>query len=142
MKEELVKIQCVNDNAAHEVMLGSSLLEIAQQINPQTARRPIAAYVDNEVKALTYRIFKPHQVQFIDITHFEGSRVYQRTLFMVLHKAVADLFPGCRLSVKHSVSKGFYCEIIGRKDVFPDDVIAIKRRADQIIAEDMPIITQ
>ena len=142
MKEELVKIQCVNDNAAHEVMLGSSLLEIAQQINPQTARRPIAAYVDNEVKALTYRIFKPHQVQFIDITHFEGSRVYQRTLFMVLHKAVADLFPGCRLSVKHSVSKGFYCEIIGRKDVFPDDVIAIKRRADQIIAEDMPIIKE
>lgn len=78
-------------------------------------------------------------MQFIDITHFEGSRVYQRTLFMVLHKAVADLFPDCRLSVKHSVSKGFYCEIIGRKDISTDDVAAIKHRADEIIAADMPI---
>ena len=142
MKQENVKIHCVNDAAEHNVPLGMSLLEMAEMIRPATARRPIAAYVDNQVQALTYRIYKPHQVEFIDITHFEGSRVYQRTLFMVLHKAVEDLFEGCRLSVKHSVSKGFYCEIIGRKDIFPADVIAIKRRADEIVAADMPIIKE
>ena len=142
MKDEKIKIQLVNDNQEHAVPFGATLFEMIDMLGVKTARRPLTAYVDNQVRALNYRIFKPHQVEFLDITHFEGMRVYERTLFLVLHKAVADLFEGCRLSVKHSVSKGYYCEIIGRPNLFPADIIAIKRRADEIIAADMRIVKE
>ncbi len=142
MKDEKIKIQLVNDNQEHAVPFGTTLFEMIDMLGVKTARRPLTAYVDNQVRALNYRIFKPHQVEFLDITHFEGMRVYERTLFLVLHKAVADLFEGCRLSVKHSVSKGYYCEIIGRPNLFPADIIAIKRRADEIIAADMRIVKE
>ncbi|MBR2332787.1 MAG: nucleoside kinase, partial [Rikenellaceae bacterium] len=104
MKDEKIKIQLVNDNQEHAVPFGATLFEMIDMLGVKTARQPLTAYVDNQVRALNYRIFKPHQVEFLDITHFEGMRVYERTLFLVLHKAVADLFEGCRLSVKHSVS--------------------------------------
>ncbi|MBE6209016.1 MAG: nucleoside kinase [Rikenellaceae bacterium] len=142
MKDEKIKIQLVNDNQEHAVPFGTTLFEMIDMLGVKTARRPLTAYVDNQVRTLNYRIFKPHQVEFLDITHFEGMRVYERTLFLVLHKAVADLFEGCRLSVKHSVSKGYYCEIIGRPNLFPADIIAIKRRADEIIAADMRIVKE
>ncbi len=142
MKDVNVKIYCVNDSAEHHVPFGTTLVELSALIGKPTSRRPLAAYVDNRICSLDYRIFNPHQVEFVDITHFEGCRVYQRTLFFVLHKAVSELFEGCRLSVKHSVSKGFYCEIIGRKDLFPSDIIAIKRRADEIIAADINIVKE
>ena len=142
MKDEKIKIQLVNDNQEHAVPFGTTLFEMIDMLGVKTARQPLTAYVDNQVRALNYRIFKPHQVEFLDITHFEGMRVYERTLFLVLHKAVADLFEGCRLSVKHSVSKGYYCEIIGRPNLFPADIIAIKRRADEIIAADMRIVKE
>ncbi len=142
MKDEKIKIQLVNDNQEHAVPFGTTLFEMIDMLGVKTARRPLTAYVDNQVRTLNYRIFNPHQVEFLDITHFEGMRVYERTLFLVLHKAVADLFEGCRLSVKHSVSKGYYCEIIGRPNLFPADIIAIKRRADEIIAADMRIVKE
>ncbi len=139
MKDANIKIHLVNDNADHLVPFGTSLLDMVEMLGIKTARRPLTAYVDNQIRSLSYRIFKPHQVEFLDITHFAGYRVYERTLFLIIHKAVSELFEGCRLSVKHSVSKGYYCEIIGRPNLFPADIIAIKRRTDEIIASDMRI---
>ena len=142
MKEESIKIHLVNDNTDYSVPFGTSLANIVEMLGIKTTRRPITAYVDNRIRSLGYRIFKPHQIEFLDITHFAGYRVYERTLFLILHKAVTELFEGCRLSVKHSVSKGYYCEIIGRQNLFPSDIIAIKRRADEIIASDTRIIKE
>ena len=73
-----------------------------------------------------------------DITHFEGIRVYQRTLFMILHKAVHDLYPDNRFRIKHSLSKGFYCELEG---ITPSEEVAarVRERVDELIAQNIPI---
>jgi uridine kinase len=78
-------------------------------------------------------------VRFIDITHFEGNRVYERTLFFVLNKAVYDLWPERKFYIKHSVSRGFYSEISGCEAVTPEMIDRIKERVAEIVAEDMPI---
>lgn len=87
-------------------------------------------------------IYEPVSVRFIDITHFEGIRVYQRTLFFTLQKAVHDLFPGRRFRIPHSVSKGFYCEIEGLDEVSQEDVDRLKARMNDLIAQDIPIARQ
>ena len=139
MNSNKVKIVCENLGSTMEVEWGTTLGEIAQGLRSPSGQPFLAAYVNNSIRELDARIGEPASVRFIDITHFEGQRVYQRTLFLALHKAVRDLYPGCRFRITHSVSRGFYCEIEGMPSS-PAMVAAIKARLDEIIAADMPIV--
>lgn len=100
----------------------------------------MAAYVNNDLKPLDYFISEPITVRFIDITDFEGIRVYHRTLFFTLQKAVHDLYPNRRLRIPNSVSKGFYCEIEGMDEITQDEANRIKNRMNELIEQDLPIV--
>ncbi len=135
------KIRIICENTGHEIQVdqGTSVLEIAHKVGLEGERRPLAAYVNNKIKELTYILFEPSSVRFIDITHFEGSRVYERTLFFILNKAVHDLWPERKFYIRHSVSRGYYSEISGIEDVTAEMIEAIKVRVAEIVAADMPI---
>lgn len=137
-----VKIVCLNDNVVLSVNMGTSLEEVLEMLTPNHQRPYIAAYVNNKVRELTYIIYEPVSVQFIDETHFEGIRVYFRTLFFTLDKVISDLFPSKSLHIKHSVSKGFYCEIKGIDEITNQDIENIKQRMDSVIAQDIPIVRE
>ena len=83
-----IKVVCVNDSSVKEVAMGTSLAEISLTLGRQTARPYLAAYVNNRFKELHYKIYTPVTIEFIDISHFEGYRVYQRTISFILQKAV------------------------------------------------------
>jgi uridine kinase len=122
--------------------MGVSLSEIAGMLSLPSQHPLLAAYVNNSLKELDYRVYDPVSVRFIDITHYEGMRVYQRTLFFTMSKAVHDLFPGQRFRIKHSVSKGFYCEIDGMESVSQCDVDRIGKRMSELIEGHIPIVRQ
>ena len=137
---EHIKIVCKNCNSELFVDWGTRLKDVAKMIATPDKKEPwLAAYVNNSIRELDYRICEPVTVKFIDITHFEGIRVYQRTLFMILHKAVHDLYPDNRFRIKHSLSKGFYCELEG---ITPSEEIAarVRERVDELIAQNIPIV--
>lgn len=138
----VIKIICENSRTELAVEMGTSLSEVIDMLSLKSDHPFLAAYVNNRVKELSYRIYAPVSVRFIDITHFEGTRVYQRTLFFVMHKAVHDLYPDSSFSIKHSVSKGFYCEIEGRDDLSEDEIDNIKRRMDDIVSRNIPIVRE
>lgn len=135
-----VKIICENTGTQFHVGQGTSLLDVINIINLKCRYPILAAYVNNNLKELHYCIFEPVSVRFIDISHFEGMRVYQRTLFFTLSKAVRDVCPGKTLRIKHSVSKGFYAEIEGIEDVTQELIEKLKARMDELIAQDIPIV--
>ena len=137
--EKRVKIVCQNIQGTMEVAWGTSLAEVAAQIGNEKGHPYLAAYVNNSIRELDYRIADPVSVKFIDITHFAGMRVYQRTLFITLHKAVHDLYPDHTFKITQSVSRGFYCEIEGIVST-PEVVASIKRRMDELIAANLPIV--
>lgn len=58
---------------------------------------------------------------------------------MILHKAVHDLYPDNRFRIKHSLSKGFYCELEG---ITPSEEVAarVRERVDELIAQNIPIV--
>ena len=139
MNDILIDIVCENSDATLTVEWGTTLRDVVNML-PKPERPYLAAYVNNSIKELDYRVYRPVSVRFIDITHFEGTRVYQRTLFFTLQKAVHDLFPDKRFSIPHSVSKGFYCEIEGMDRIAPDDIDRLKARMDELIRQDIPIV--
>ena len=121
------------------IPMGTSLLELARKVTP--GDHPfLAAYVNNRIRELNYRIFSPVSLRFVDITSFAGLRVYQRTSWFLLQLAAGELFPGKRLHIRHSMGQsGFYCEIEGIERFSPDAAARLKERMRQLAAADMPI---
>ena len=105
---DTLPVICENAGRTIEVAMGTTLLEVERQLRLDGPHPFLAAYVNNRIKELNYRIYKPVTVRFIDITSFEGIRVYQRTISFILQKAVRELFPDRTLYIRHSLgASGF-----------------------------------
>ena len=137
---DTLPVICENAGRTIEVAMGTTLLEVERQLRLDGPHPFLAAYVNNRIKELNYRIYKPVTVRFIDITSFEGIRVYQRTISFILQKAVRELFPDRTLYIRHSLgASGFYCEISGFGPIPAEHLDAIKARMRGIIARNLPI---
>ncbi|MBD5067809.1 MAG: nucleoside kinase [Alistipes sp.] len=136
---DTIRIVCENLGGELEVAMGTPLSEVAARIEP--GPRPfLAAEVNNRIKELSYRIYTPVTVRFVDIASFAGIRVYQRTAWFILQKAVRDLYPGRTLHIRHSLGRsGFYCEIAGQETMTAEQAEALRRRMGEIAAADLPI---
>ena len=134
-----VKIVCENNGQNIEIKADTSLLELQQQLDLQTEYPILAAYVNNVIKDLNYRIYKPVNIRFIDIKHFEGYRVYQRTISFILQKAVADLYGQRTFYIRHSVGCGFFCEFGDNDPITNDEIKALKLKIQEVIDRRFPI---
>ncbi|MBD5204369.1 MAG: nucleoside kinase [Bacteroidales bacterium] len=109
----LFKVFCSNTNSHIDVTGGDSLSDLAARIAPDLGFTPICARVNNKTEALSFPLFAPKMVEFLDAFSSSGRRVYVRSLCMMLYKAVADIMPaGTRLRIEHSISKGYYCRLL------------------------------
>lgn len=134
-----VEVICSNTGERRSVLPGLTLSEIAEEFKINLHHPILGAMVNNTLKELTYEVYSPKTIFFIDITHPAGMRMYQRSLFFVLQKAVKDIVPGSNVRIEHSVSKGFYCEIEGCNQSLELPLIfSIGDRMKEIIAEDLP----
>uniref|UniRef100_UPI00405682DA nucleoside kinase n=1 Tax=Alistipes sp. TaxID=1872444 RepID=UPI00405682DA len=139
-QKNTIRVICENDNSTHEVEMGTSLSEIAATL-PAVEHRPwLGAYVNNRLKELSYRVYRPISIRLIDITSFAGVRLYQRTTWFVLQKAIHDLWPERQLKICHSLGQsGFYCEIEGMPDLSETAIERIEKQMRQIVEADYPI---
>ncbi len=135
----IIEIICENLGGKVEVPMGTPLSEVAKRV----ALGPypfLAALVNNRIKELYYKIYTPVSVRFVDITSFSGIRVYQRTSWFILQKAVRDLFPGKTLHIRHSMGQnGFYCEVEGIDEFSHEQAAALEGRMRYLVAQDLPI---
>lgn len=136
---KLIDITCTNNNTTKQYQLGTSLLDIIEDQNIKLDYPILGAMVNNQLEELNYSIFKPKTINFIDIRHRAGRLMYVRSLSFILIKAVRDVFPNRFLEIKHSVSKGIYCEIEGIDSSNNLEAVSdIQNRMRQLIAEDIP----
>lgn len=137
---DIIPVICENADRTIEVPMGTSLLDIEQLLQLDGPHPFLAAYVNNRIKELNYRIYRPVTIRFVDITSFEGIRVYQRTISFILQKAIQELFPDRTLYIRHSLgASGFYCEISGFSPIPTEHLEAIKAHMRKIIDRNLPI---
>ncbi len=134
-----IPVKCTNNDISKNYSPGTSLGEIAKDLGIKLKTPILGAYVNNKLKELSYEVFHPITIEFIDISRPDGMRMYIRSLSLVLNKAVCELYPNARLRIEHSVSKGTYCSIEG-EEITIDDVMDIQKRMVEIINSDTPFI--
>ena len=134
-------VKCLNIQDNVEVAGGTSLLALADSLADRLTDRPICARVNNKVQALSFQIFAPKQVEFLGRATDSGHRAYVRSLCMMLYVAVRRLYPGTLLKIEHSVSRGYYCRLVG--DV-PRDAAAVASalvtEMRDMVSRDIPFV--
>ena len=134
-----IKVYCENTASHIEVQMGTTLLELTKSLALKHSYPVLAAYVNNRLKELNYRVYTPISVRFIDISHSEGHRVYQRTVAFLLQRAMAELFADYPFHIRHSVGSGYYCEAEGKESFSELECIALEQKVREIAAENIPI---
>jgi len=110
MKKQ-VTIFCKNTNSYHEFPLGTSLIEIYSELKLSLPYKVVAACVNYKIEDLNFLVYRPKDIEFVDVSRSAGMRVYVQTLCMVFAKAVSELYPNAQLHIEHPISKGYYCRL-------------------------------
>ncbi len=133
-----LKIFCKNLGEYIPVNGGETLSEIYNRIGARIGITPICARVNNKTEDMQYPVFAPKQVEFLSRDSASGERVYIRSLCMMLYKAVTDCFPGTRLRIEHSISRGYYCRLLSDMEITIEIVDRIRARMDEIVKLNIP----
>ena len=144
----MLQIRCKNNNITKSFPEGTSLLDVYQEF-AEELKMPypvVSAKVNNVSQGLKFRLYQNRDVEFLDAREGSGHRAYVRSLCFVLYKATQDLFPGSKLFIEHTISRGYYCNFKptpgpspkeGRQ-IAPEMVDRIRERMQEIINLDMP----
>ena len=146
----MLQIRCKNNNKTKSFPEGASLLEVYHSFAPELDMPypVVAALVNNTPQGLKFRLYQNRDVEFLDAREGAGHRAYIRSLCFVLYKATQDLFPGSKLFIEHTISRGYYCNFKKRRgsdgareresDEVTHDIDRIRERMQEIINLDMP----
>ncbi len=138
----MLQIRCKNNNVTKSFPEGTSLLDIYQEF-ADDIKLPypvVSAKVNNASQGLKFRVFQNRDVEFLDARQGSGHRVYVRSLCFLLYKATQDIFPGSKLFIEHTISRGYYCNFKKKNNepLTESDVTLLCNRMQEIVNLDMP----
>lgn len=137
---DTVRVHCLNTNEYKDVRVGSSLEELIEVFGVKKPYLIANAKVNNKIESLTYRVYRPHKVEYVDMSDSSAMRTYVRSLCFVLSKAVNDTLPDAKVYIEHAVSRGYYFHIESDVKVGEQELMAVKKRMQEIINADIPFI--
>lgn len=147
---ETIQIFCENTSSLHDIRPGAKLSELCKTIDHKCKYRALGAIVDNQLKELSYNVYSPHIIKFIDMSHPDGRRMYIRSLSFLAQRCALDLFPEHRLTFNYSLPSGLYGEIIEKKKgedgkykalrLSAEQVALLKSKMEEYVELDLPFI--
>ena len=138
MKKIVVRVA---DGTAAEfaggITVGQALQEGVTK-TPPTAGRPLAAFVNNEVRSLSYRLHINATIVPIYADSDEGQRVYRRSLSFALAIAAHRAFPNRRLLIGHSLGNAIFYSFDGHATTAAD-LVALDTELRALVSADLEI---
>lgn len=135
----MVTLHDKTNGRTYTVKDGTTLLQLCSEQYSQAEPRIAAALYNNEFVGLQTKVLEDGEISWFSMATLEGNQCIIRTATMLLVRAVSDLYPRGQVFVKHALRKALYCELDIGHTVTYRDVEAIKRRMQEIVAQDEPI---
>ncbi|MCR4811668.1 MAG: nucleoside kinase [Bacteroidales bacterium] len=144
-----MQIEIIIENTGERRMVeqGIELSELVKQVDHHCKYPVVCALVNNKIKMMSYRIFNPKSVRFVDISHRQGYRIYITSLGFLLYKAVRDCYPQAVLTIEHWMVNGFFCRIkaVEEGQELPPQMDVVRNVRDRMMElqrRDLPFITK
>lgn len=131
-----------------KINLDGEILEVKEKVNIENIinssgikkkKNVMAVIIDNEICELTRELKHDAEIKTIKINSDLGNRIYRRSLYLVLAKAIYEIFPETILKIEISISNGVYCELNNKDSLNKSDITKIKAKMQEIVAADYTI---
>ncbi|KEH99244.1 ATPase AAA [Clostridium botulinum C/D str. BKT12695] len=127
------------DNKKICVSKGTNLYEISKIADEAGDKTPILAWFNGKIYELNHEVYEDGNFEIVDPKRKISVLAYMRTLQFILIKSVRDLYPGAKVRIEHSLSKGIFGEVSKNTPLNKEDVKDIKNRMQQIIDKNIVI---
>ena len=137
----MVQVYCKNTNETKRFPEGTSLLTMLQEFDCHRPYPIVSAKVNNVSQGLKFKVYQNKDIEFIDVRESSGMRAYCRSLFFLLYKASADVFPGSKLYIEHPISNGYFCHLKKADDssaLTQEDIQLLETHMKELVQKDMP----
>src|SRR5690554_1662977 len=135
----MISLKIKINGSNYDFKEGTCLEEIKEKVKTKDKDIIVGAIVNNVLSDLNKRLTNDSVIKFLTINDEIGNRIYRRSLFLVLCKAIYELFPEAKLSIEHSLGNGIYCELYKENPLVLSDVNKIKYRMKEIIENNQRI---
>ena len=124
-----------------EVFEVENSIKISELLKTQIAEneyKVVGAKFNNEYQGLDYEIKEDGNVELIDISMKEGTKIYRRTLIYLMGKAFEQVYPEALITVAYQLSNEMFCEVDNMK-VTKEMIEKVKEKMEEIIKKDLLI---
>ena len=127
------------NNSEYKISHNMKVLDLLSEIDIDNKESIIGVKVNNNLFDLNYIIDKDCQLEFVHNNTPAGNRFYKRSLFMLMAKAVYEIYGKEILNIEHSLSNGIYCELSDDNVLSKAELEEISNKMLKIVKEDHPI---
>ncbi len=135
-----ITLNIVNKGIKKDYPAGITLSEVLKDQYPDDKKQYLNALVNNRKRALSYPLYFPRRIEFLDVSSAAGHMAYRHSLSFLLYKAVKDLYPEATLRIEHAISGGYYC-LVNHIEIDNSTIAApIKKRMLELVDADLPFL--
>ena len=117
---------------------GITFLELSKMYDDEFLHKIILARVDSDYHELSDQIYKPCNIEFLDLTDSYANRVYLNGLIYLINYCFGELFGNKNhLLTRHSADKGLYIECTGK--LTRDMIIDLESKMNEVVKDNLRI---
>ncbi len=127
------------DGSKREYDQAVSVMDIAFSIGSGLAKATLAGKVDGELVDASTVINHDATLQLITAKDEDGISVIRHSTAHLLAQAVKQLFPSAQVTIGPVIENGFFYDFAYERPFTPEDLTAIEKKMEKLVAEDHPI---
>jgi threonyl-tRNA synthetase len=127
------------DGSKRQYEQAVTVMEVAQSIGSGLAKATLAGKVNQQLVDASTLITEDATLQIITAKDAEGVDVIRHSTAHLLAQAVKQLFPIAQVTIGPVIENGFFYDFSYEHSFTPDDLIAIEKKMEQLVAEDIAI---
>ncbi len=128
------------DGSRREFEHPVTVMQVAESIGPGLAKATVAGKVDGRLVDACDTISHDASLSIITPKDSEGVEIIRHTCAHLVGHAVKQLYPDAKMVIGPVIDEGFYYDIWYARAFTPDDLAAIEKRMEELIATDYDVI--
>ena len=136
-------IKVTAGQSIYEVKEGTTLEQLAKQLQKKEEPVILLAYMDGKLTELFTEIKKDCHVRFVTLKEQAGYMAYKRTATFIFLKACEDLLgkgESTKIAIDYSIGNSIFCDFSSMERVVDDKFAhSIQKRMEQLYESDLPI---
>ena len=135
-------IKATVNQSIYEVKEGTTLSDLAKQV--QLPQEPIIllAYMDGKLRELFTPMTKDCHVRFVTLKEQAGYMAYKRTATLMFLKACEDLLgtgATTKIALDYSIGNSIFCDFLGDRVIDEAFARSIQKRMEELAKANLPI---